>query len=234
MNAIYRKEIRGFVLTPIGAVFIGGFLFFMNLVFNMMNIRPATSDMGATFSMMLLAIVILVPILTMRLFSEEFKMRTDQILLTAPINVREIVLGKFLASLSVFLMALVLTLLYPMVLSVYGNPVFASILGNYVAIVFVASAFISIGLFISSLTENQLISCVMSLILFLFIYFFLDQLSLFGAVGSQIAKYISFTSRYSSGFAQGIFPLGDIMFYLSVTIVFLFLTIRVIEKKRYS
>lgn len=233
MRAIFKRDFNSYFVSPIGYIFCGMFLLVINTMFFINNIYGLNSDLREVFYFMLTILTYIVPVLTMRAFSEEFKQRTDQLLMTAPVKLSEIVIGKFFAAMSVFLIALIPTLVYPAVVAIYGTPEIWVIIGNYIAVILAAGAFIAIGIFASSLTENQLISAVLALI-FLIVTQLLDLLSKAGGILATIGKYISFFGRFESGFAMGVFDIADLVFYLCVTVIFLFLTTRVLEKKRYS
>lgn len=234
MLAIFKRDFRSFFTGPIGYVFCGVFLLFMNVIFYFTTILTASNQLPGLFSTMILILTFLIPILTMRLLSEEKKLKTDQLLLTAPVNVWDIVMGKFFAALAVFSCTLLCTLLYPMIVSMFGKPEAAILIGNYVAVLFVAMAFIAICLFVSSLTENQLVSAVVSIAILLCFYLMEIGASLFsGTIAGVVLSWLSISSRFS-GFTAGIFSLADIVYYISLTGIFLFLTVRMIEKKRWS
>ncbi len=234
MRAILKRDLRSYFSSPLGYVFIAAFLLVINIYFYLYNVYSASSDLTYAFSFMLLMMVFLVPILTMRTFSEDYKQKTDQLLLTAPVKLTGIVLGKFFAALVVFLITLVFTLLYVVVIAMFGHVSSAIVVGNYVAIIAVACTFISIGVFISSLTQNQLISCIATLGAFLALYLFDYS---YNIVNSTFAKnmiyWLSLFRRYDS-FTNGIFSFADLIYYLSVAGIFVFLTVRVLEKKRWS
>lgn len=234
MNAILKRDLRAYFASPLGYVFIAAFLLVINIYFYLYNIYSASSDITYVFSFMLTMMIFLIPILTMRTFSEDYKQKTDQLLLTSPVRLTGIVLGKFFAAMIVFLITLVFTLLFVVVVAMFGNVSTASVVGNYVAIVAVACAFISIGVFISSLTQNQLISCIATLGAFLALYLFDYSYSI---VNSTFAKnliyWLSLFRRYDS-FTNGIFSFSNLLYYLSVAGIFVFLTVRVLEKKRWS
>lgn len=166
MFPIFQRELRSYLCSPIGYVFIGMFLLISNLFFYLNNILMASSNIVPLFMNMQMLLMLLIPLLTMRLFSEEFKQKTDQMILTSPLRVSSIVLGKFFAALAVFLIALAFTLLWVLIVTLYGRVPVASVVGNYVAIILVACMFIAIGLFVSTLTENQLIAAVLSFAIF--------------------------------------------------------------------
>jgi ABC-2 type transport system permease protein len=170
----------------------------------------------------------------MRLISEEKKMKTDQLLFTTPIRMTDIVLGKYFAAMSVFIISLLGTFMIPLILAAYSVAEPWAIFGNYIAIIAAASAFIAIGLFISSFTENQLISAITTWTVLVGLYL-LDTLAATVEITfvKTIISWLSMFSRYQ-GFSYGLFDLSDIIYYISVSAVFIFLTVRMLDKKRYA
>ena len=234
MIAIFKRDLKSYFTSPLGYVFIAAFLAVMNVFFYLYNVYPAQSSLSTVFNFMVYILIFVTPLLTMRLFSEEFKQKTDQLLLTSPVRISGIVVGKFLAALAIFAIALAVTLVYVVFIAAHGQPNIRELLANYLAMFCVASAFISIGVFISSLTENQLVSAVLTLAVFLVLY--LVDTSGFGAdnaILNNIIYSISLFVRYTT-ISNGVLTLSDIVFYISVAAVFLFATTRVIEKKRWS
>ena len=233
MNAIRKRDLQGFFRSPLGYVYIGAFLAIMNLYFFAICVLSSSSDMGSVFSNMLIVFLFLMPILTMRLFSEEYKQGTDRLLLTAPVSVWEIVFGKFLAAVSVLLVALACTLPWIVIVAIFGTPAWASILGCYIAVLCAAAVFVAMGMFLSSLTESQLIAAVLSFALFLGLYvadmlsYSLDSSSLPG----MLLSWLSIFTRYDS-FMSGQCSFGNLIYFLSLTGLFLYLTARVLERRR--
>ena len=233
MNAIRKRDLQGFFRSPLGYVYIGAFLAIMNLYFFAICVLSSSSDMGSVFSNMLIVFLFLMPILTMRLFSEDYKQGTDRLLLTAPVSVWEIVFGKFLAAVSVLLVALACTLPWIVIVAIFGTPAWASILGCYIAVLCAAAVFVAMGMFLSSLTESQLIAAVLSFALFLGLYvadmlsYSLDSSSLPG----MLLSWLSIFTRYDS-FMSGQFSFGNLIYFLSLTGLFLYLTARVLERRR--
>ncbi|MEG0457582.1 MAG: ABC transporter permease, partial [Oscillospiraceae bacterium] len=153
MVAIFKRELSSYFTSPIGYVFLGIF-YVISGFFLFSTILSGTTDMSFIFSGMFIVLVFLVPILTMRLLSEEKKQKTDQVLLTSPVNLFSIVIGKYLAAFTVFLCGLSITLIYALVLA--GNSTsfdWLVVFGNYIGIILLGGCFIAIGLFVSSLTE---------------------------------------------------------------------------------
>lgn len=234
MLAIFKRDFSAYFTSPIGYVFCAIFLCLFNFFFYVGNILSASADMSALFSNMLLFTMFLVPVLTMRLFSEDFKQKTDQLLLTAPVRLRDIVLGKFFAALCVFLTAMLFTLLYTLIIAIFGTPVPGVMIGNYIAYISLTAAYFSIGIFISSLTESQIVAGIISWGVFLGLYLVDLASSMFTQQWLRSGlEWISLFSRYQT-FTRGVFSLKDFVFYISVCTVFLFLTTRILEKKRWG
>lgn len=233
MFAVFQRELRSYLYSPIGYVFIGMFLLISNLFFYLNNILMASSNIVPLFMNMQMLFMLLIPLLTMRLFSEEFKQKTDQMILTAPLSLGGIVLGKFLAALAVFLIALGFTLLWVVIVMLYGSVPVMSVVGNYVAIILVACMFIAIGLFVSVLTENQLIAAVLGFAIFFGLYLLDYAASAIDVQGvKQVISWLSVYVRFT-GFTRGIFFVSDAIFYMCVTGAFLFLSVRVLKRKQW-
>ena len=234
MKAIMKRDLLGYFSSPIGYVVIAAFLLYSNYFFYYYNISRLSSSLSYVFAEMTFVLCFTIPLVTMRLLSEEKKQKTDQMLLTAPIKTSDIVLGKFFAAYIVFFIALLCTLTWPLIVTMFGTPSFGEIFGNYFAMLLVIGALISIGLLVSSLTENQIIAAIMSFILLIATYYFGDIASAVDSpVISSVLNWLSIFSRFQN-FTNGIFSLADIVYYISIMVIFLFLTTRVIEKRRWA
>ena len=233
MNAIRKRDLQGFFRSPLGYVYIGAFLAVMNLYFFATCVLSSSSDVSSVFSNMLIVFLFLMPILTMRLFSEDYKQGTDRLLLTAPISVWAIVGGKFLAAIGVLLRALLGTVPWLLIILLFGTPSWSAMLGCYIAVLCAAAIFAAMGMFLSSLTESQLIAAVLSFALFLGLYV-VDMLSYSMGTDSllgSILNWFSIFTRYDT-FMSGQFSLGNLIYFLSLTGLFLYLTARVLERRR--
>lgn len=233
MIAICKRDLQGFFRSPLGYVYTGAFLAIMNLYFFATCVLSYSSDVGSVFSNMLIVFLFLMPILTMRLFSEEYKQGTDRLLLTAPVSVWEIVGGKFLATIGVLLIALAFTLPWLIIILLFGTPAWGSIIGCYIAVLCASMVFAAMGMFLSSLTESQLIAAVLSFALFLGLYI-ADMLSYAldsGSVLGNVLSWLSIFTRYDT-FMSGVFSLGNLIYFISLTGLFLYLTARVLERRR--
>lgn len=234
MGAIYRREMGAFFTSGLAYVFLSVFTLVSGIFFFFGVIGSATSNMSSLFSNMFTIVLFLIPILTMKLMSEEKKNRTDQGLLTAPIGLWSIVLGKYFAALTLFIIAESVVFIYAIFIAVYGNVLWASLLGNYFAMLFLGAAFIAVGLFVSSLTENQMASAVASM-LALFVLYLFDSLAsnISNEVIQKVMLSLSFYSRYIE-FTQGVFNLSSVVFFISAAFIFNFFTVRVLDKRRWG
>ncbi|MDE6592055.1 MAG: ABC transporter permease subunit [Oscillospiraceae bacterium] len=235
MGAIYKRELKAFFMSPTAYIFLAVFYIISGFYFVNVNIMGATTDMSYVFSGVFTIMMILLPLLTMRLFSEEKKQKTDQCLLTAPVGLMEIVMGKFLAALTVFLVAMAIYIPYILVLvKLAGGIARASVIGNLVGLLLLGAAFISIGTFISSLTELQIVAAILSII----VNFVLYMIDVMAANVSweplrKVMVSVGFYNRYTE-FTQGILNITSIVFFISAIFVFNFLTVRVLEKRRWG
>ena len=237
MIAVFKRDFIGYFTSAIGYIYIGSYILLLNLMFYLENMLGSSSSLASLFNFMLLIMMFITPILTMRVFSEEFKLKTDQALYTLPVKLSSVVIGKFLSSIAVFGCLIVLTLLWPLTISALGENNAAEVIGNYVGILCIGAAYISIGIFISSVTENQVIAAVGSLGVFIAL-FLLDYVALFffnsGAMPVWVMRSLLFISIYGryTNITQGLLSLDGIVFFLSVCAIFLFLTTRRLEKRK--
>ncbi len=234
MGAIYRREMGAFFTSGIAYVYLSVYFFLSGLFFFNYTLNLASTDTSPVFNSLFLVVLFLIPVLTMRLLSEEKKNKTDQGLLTAPVSLWSIVLGKYFAALTLFIIAESLIFVYAAILAFYGSVAWASLLGNYFAMLLLGAAFIAVGVFISSLTENQMAAAVISFLALLILYLF-DMLSANVDIEwvKKACDALSFYSRYTE-FTMGLFNLSSVVFYLSAAFLFNFFTVRVLEKRRWS
>ena len=248
MLAIYKKELRSFFITPIGYIYTGAFLGLAALICCYTTLLSTSYDTSSYFTVMMFAMGILIPLLTMRLFSEEKKLRTEQLLLTAPVTITGMVMGKFLAALTVFGGSLLASCIN--FIPIYAvadaeragqsyefyhiGPVTGQLIGNLVGLLLIGAAFIALGTFISALTENQLAAAVITISVIAL------MLGL-GLINSLIDVYwirsvLSWISIYSrfGNFQNGLFDYASILYYASICFIFVFLTVRVYEKRRWN
>ena len=248
MFAIYKKELRSYFINPVGYVYVGVFLTVAALLCCYTTIISGTYNVGNYFVYMIFALIILIPLLTMRLFSEERKLRTEQLLLTSPVSLSGMVLGKFFAALSLYAATLLVSCvnfipLYAIAVDERSGqtnnltrigPVTGELVGCLISLLLIGAAFIAIGTFISALTENQLAAAIGT-------FGILLAMLGIGLLSSVIPWYpvryvlgwFSILTRYSN-FTNGFFDFAALFYYASVCFIFLFLTCRVLERRRYS
>ena len=287
MAAIFKREFRSYFHTMTGPVFLAVLLAFTGIFFTAYNLMQGYPYFSAALSSVTIVLLLLVPILTMRSFSEEKKLKTDQLLLTSPVSVTQIVMGKYLSMAAVFGISCLLMLIGPIMIHAYGGGV---LLADSVAVIeffLMGAAYISIGMFISSLTENQLIAavgtfaillilqladsmsslfptsafgsyiCLFVLILaavlllylltknllimcgtgivavaVLTLFFFLKRSSFEGLFASMVSS-LSLVSRFEGITGQS-FEIPAIVYFITVSVLFIFLTVQSIQKRRWS
>ena len=218
-----------------GYVFLVIYLVVAGAVFSFTTLFSMTSDVTSYFLIMLLFSAIILPILTMKSFSEERKSRTEQLLLTSPISIPSMVIGKFLAAYVLFVAVVLFTSLYFLFLIPYATLKVAVLLGNMLALLLVGGVFIAIGLFVSSLTENQLAAAVGTIAIIL-------GFLVVGLLGSLMPSTywlrfvfdsLSIFTRFQN-FTNGYFDIASVIYYLSVLAIFVYFTIRVYDRRRYN
>ena len=257
MLAIYKKEMRSYFINPIGYVFVGIFLLLSSLLCAYTTYQSNTYDTSSYFMIMIFALIILIPLLTMRSLSEERKLKTEQLLLTSPVSITAMVMGKFLASFTMFTGCVLASCVNLLPLYIVGSieregdpygvthigPVTSEIIGSLIAVLLIGAAFIGIGLFISALTENQLSSAVVTIavILVMVVLGFVNDIGS-DAEGTRLVSnaairfvidWLSVFSRFGN-FTYGVVDLAALFYYLSIAGVFVFLTVRVYEKRRWG
>ncbi|MBQ0124798.1 MAG: ABC transporter [Clostridiales bacterium] len=236
MLAIYKREMRYFFTGPVGYVFVAIFFAVSAGIFMSLTVQKgADADYLSYFTYIIMLGIIEVPLITMKLISEERKMKTDQLILTAPVSLLGIVMAKFLAAYTLFGGSFVISsIIYYIPLSLYGSPDGAIYLGSVIAVLLIGAAFIAAGEFISSLTENQFIAAFGTIGLILLLVF-AQQINNYinSEAIRRIFSAISVTSRYTY-FMYGLFDWAALIYYVSLSAAFLFLTVRVFEKRRWS
>ncbi|MBQ3049613.1 MAG: ABC transporter permease subunit [Oscillospiraceae bacterium] len=233
MLAIMRREFKAYFTSPIGYIVVAA-IFFISGVFFTQMVAYGIADMRSVFSTMYTFIMFLMPMLTMRLMSEDKKIKTDQILLTSPVTITGIVMGKYLAAVLVFIVASSSTLAECLVLGILGTPDWGVVITNYVAMILLAATFIAVGMFISALTENQVVAAIGAIVANVAVTYIDGILpNINNEFLDQFISDSTFTSRYSE-FMSGMINFSSIMFFLSIIAVFLFLCGRVLEKRRWE
>jgi ABC-2 type transport system permease protein len=287
MLAVFTRELKSYFTNITGFIFMGFFLLLSGVFFTLINLGQSNPQFTATLGNIVFIFLFVIPILTMRLLSEESRQKTDTLLLTNPLSITGIVMGKYLAALAVFLITVVVTIIYPVILSTLGFITVSEIAGGYVGVILLGASFIAVGLFISSLTDNQVIAAVVTFGVLLFMWFldpvqqivppekiagivflslvvvgigvfiYLTIRNIYVSIAELVVgagivvllyfvkpdfydgliikflQWFSIVSRYSE-FNMGLLGISPIVYYISFSATFIFLTVRVIEKRRWK
>ena len=232
MLAIMKRDFRSYFNSPIAYVLIGLFVLIMSILF-MGTIQSGRADFSDGFASMNTLLLFILPILSMRAFTEDKKQGTEVLLLTSPNSLVSVVAGKFLAVYGVFLVMTAITLVYPLILFIFGKPEGLLILASYVGFLLYGAVCVAMCVFASSLTENQIVSAVLGFVM-LFMLMVVDYLAfLVGGFGSKVLSWLSLNERYQD-FSAGLFDVTSIIFMLSFVAAFGYFTVRVLERKRWS
>lgn len=287
MLPIIKKEVRTYFNSLTGYIFLLFLVLLTAVYFVIVNIAGASSSYQSVLSGTSIMFLILIPTLTMRLFAEEIRQKTDQLLYTSPITVGQIVIGKYLSALFLFLIGMAITILFPLMLSRFGTVPTPQIAGAFLGFTLLGACFIAVGIFISALTDNQIIAAVVTFAV-LFIFFIMEGLTgsmpidrvtstifvgllvlilsyivwdstkniaaavitavicaiamsaaylinnfVFDGAIVKVLNWFSLLSRFNN-FYKGVLNVSDIVYYITFSIAFIYLTINVIEKRRWK
>lgn len=235
--SIFKKELRSYFSSPIGFVFIIFYLLVANAFYFFVQdfFKQGQVSMRGYFAALPWIFLFFVPAITMRLWSEEKKMGTIELLLTMPIKEFEVVLGKFFASFAFLAITLLFSMSIPFTLLYLGKPDIGVIVGSYLGALFLGSAYLAIGLYISSLTENQVVAFIISLaIIFVLLLIGIapGYLNSLGALVS-ICEYVSLLSHFNN-ITRGVIDSRDVIYYSSVVVLFLYLNVKNIEARKWK
>jgi ABC-2 type transport system permease protein len=229
---IARREILAYFISPIAYLVSAMFLLISGFLFSLILIQSQQASMDGLFLNVTVVLIFIAPLLTMRLLADEQKSGTLEILLTAPVRDWEVVVGKYLAAMALFGVMLLCTLYYPIILwRIGGNPDWGPVLTGYLGIVLLSSAMFAIGTLTSSLTENQIVAAVLGFGILLLMWL-IDAAGNLATEATDLLRYLSLPAHYND-FARGAINIEDVVYYLSVTFVALFLATRSLESRRY-
>lgn len=287
MIAILKREFKFYFTSASGYIFMSVFLLISGIFFALSNLFTGSSYFNGVLQSTTFVFLILVPMITMKTLAEERNQRTDQLLLTSPVSLTGIVLGKYFAAVGLFLVTLLITFIYPVILSFFGSITIWEIAGNYIGFALLGAAFISIGVFVSSLTDNMVASAVgtFGALLLIWLISWMEQglpttaasgvgfaallvviicaiihyaagnpyvTAIIGAAGGialaiiyifkkalyegfmvKFIGWFSLIKRYES-FTMGILDLSAVVYYITFSAAFIFLTIQVLDRRRWN
>ncbi|MBE6780943.1 MAG: ABC transporter [Ruminococcaceae bacterium] len=233
MTAIFKREFKAFFATPVGYIVLAAFYLFSGYYFTIIYTMgsPEVQNIIMTLSTV---IVFVTPLLTMRLMSDDKRMKTDQALLTAPVSLYSIVLGKFLAALAVYALGFAPTIVFEFIVLSMVEVNFLSYLYALLGAILLGAALIAIGMFISSLTESSVVSAILTFVINILIIYAssLGSVIDIGWIATVIEK-IAFITAFNN-FGSTVFSIPDVFYFLSITAAFLFLSVRSLEKRRWA
>lgn len=235
MFAIYKKELKSYFTSVIACLFIAVTTLIAGIFFVYYNLQNGMTSMYSVYQSLFI-LVFTVPILTMKIIADERRLKTDQLILTAPVSVGKIVLGKFLALATIFIIPILVMCLYPLILSQFGTIIFKTAYTNILGLFLYGLAFIAIGMFISSVTESQVISAILSIVVLLLGYLMGSLTSIISSDGNIFTKILGCFDLYTpmQNFLNGIITLSDVIYYISLIVLFLFFTCQSIQKRRWE
>ena len=224
MWAVFKKELKSYFLSPIGYVVVGILLLVASVFFYLTTVMYSSIDLGGLyFYTALYGLLIAVPLLTMRMFSEERKTGTEQLVLTSPVSITGVVLGKFLAAMAVITIALIISFMYFGILCYFGSPIILVVLVAMLGFLLISGTAVSIGMFASSITESQVIAGVLTMG-FLIITLFVPDLD----IGLPDIAIMSFYQNFPSG----VIKLSDVVGPVSLALMFIAFTIIVMQRRK--
>lgn len=235
MFAIYKRELKSYFTSVIACLFIAVTTLISGIFFVYYNLINGLSDMYSVYQCLFI-FVFTVPILTMKVIADDRRQKTDQLILTSPVSVGKIVVGKFAALMTIFMIPILVMCLYPIILSSFGEIAFKTAYTNIFGLVLYGMAFIAIGVFISSITESQVISAILSIVALLLGYLMSSLTSMISTEGNLITTVLSCFDLYTpvQNFLNGVIRLSDVVYYVSITVLFLFMTCQSIQKRRWN
>jgi ABC-2 type transport system permease protein len=231
--AIFKREFKGYFASPIAYIYLTAFIVLINWLYMRGFFLINQASLRSLFSILPWIFLLFVPAVTMRLWAEERKLGTLEILMTLPVKDVEVVMGKFLASYAFLSLSILLTLPIPFTLSILGNPDGGQIIGGYLGAILLGGAYLAIGLFASSLTENQIIAFIVGILLCFVLFIIGEQLVLFALPSFlvPIFEYLGLGNHFNS-IGRGVLDSRDLIYYISIIGFFLYLNVRAIESKR--
>ncbi len=230
--AVLRKEVRVLFLSPLAWVFLAGFLFLAGLFFTLGIVETGEASLRATLGNLGVTLLFFLPLVTMRQLAEETRAGTLELLLTAPVPLGALIVGKWLATLVLCLALLALTFPFPLVLALFGDPDPGALLTSYLGLLACCSAFAAAGLFASSLTRDPMVAGVGGVLILLPSWLASAARDLVPEAARPWLDRVSFVEHLRS-FARGVLDTGDLAWFAGVTFVFLFLCWRSLESRRW-
>ncbi len=235
MSAVWvltKKELRSYFDSPVAYVVIILFLLISGWQFSSQMFMSNTADLRGLFQIIRFILLFFIPALSMRLISEEKRSGTIEILGTMPLSEWQLVMGKFIPALILMVITLLLTLVNYITISYLGNPDSGATAGGYIGLILLSAAYLSIGLFTSSLSKNQIVAFILAFAI-IFLFLILNYLKFF--VGGFLASILEFlsTDYHFEAIQRGVLDSRNIIYYITLTFTFLFLTVQVLQSRKW-
>lgn len=234
MKAIIKREFASYFAHPVGYFFIGVTYLLASFSFFLEVFLYGTTDISPVFVTLFGLVYLIVPLITMRLLSEEKRHKTDQVFYTSPVTMTQVVLGKFLGAGLIYFVATAIVFIHQLVLSFYGSPEWGLLLCRYLGLLLLGGLLIAIGLVVSALTESQAVAAIVTLA----VTMVMDQVDALTQSSSNtvlitITEWIS-PAHHFTGFFNGNFTVADLFYYFSMTGLLLFIAVRILDRKRWA
>ncbi len=233
MKAIFKRELRSYFISMPGYVFMTMFMLLTGILFYLNNIVQGSASVKELFGILTTWAVFTLPVLTMRLFAEDKKLKTDQLLLTSPVSVKSIVSGKYFAALVVVAGALSLLMLYTVIISFFGEVNAAETVSCFVGFALLCSLILAVGSFVSAVSESQIVAIIVTYAVLIVTVFMGNFAEVVSGIWKTVFLWLSPTARFAD-FTMGILNPCTVVYYISITVLFLYLTVNVTERRRFS
>ena len=232
--ALVWRELRAYFYSPIAYVVLAAFLVIEGIFFGLDFVPGQTAEMRGTFERLaLFVLMFILPLVTMRLVSEELSRGTIETLMTAPVTDTQVILGKYFGAMAFYLVLLASTLIFVAILAVYGSPEPGPIVTGYVGLTLMGAMFISVGLLTSVCTRSQIVAALIAFLFLALMTFVVNWLSMkVEGWPRRILQYVGFFDHYRN-FSKGTLPLNDVVFFLSMTALALFLSVKILESRKW-
>lgn len=230
---VFCRELRSYLYSPLAYVVLAVFLAIGGYTFSVILLATRMADLQGYFSNMGLVLVFLVPVLTMRLWAEEEQRGTAEFLLTAPVKLGHILIGKYLAAAAIFLLGLGFTLIYPLILARFGQPDWGLVASGYLGFLLLGLAYLAVGLFGSTLTGSQMVAGLTSFGLLLAFWILGWLAQALGGKAGQVAQYLTAVGHYDD-FLKGVIDTAHLLYFGSFIVVFLFLASECLKSRHGS
>ena len=228
-----KKEFRSYFDSPVAYVVITLFLLIAGWQFSTSLFLSNSPDLRTLFSIIRFILLFFIPAVSMRLISEERRLGTIELLMTLPVKEWQLVMGKFLSAYLLIIVTLILTIIHYITIALLGRPDLGATIGGYIGLVLIVGFYLSIGIFTSSLSQNQIISFILSFVI-IFAFYILDKIVFFfPGFLATVLEYLS-TDYHFNNIARGVLDSRDVIYYLSMMFLFLFLTVQTLESRKWK